>query len=262
MKNIIYKKIGTHLKSVYKLCDYKPTYGYLFEEYIKEYKFWGYCDVDVIFGDLSKFVNEERLKNFDKIYDLGHLSIYRNIKKIREAFMGNEICVVPYKEILEEQEILVFDEPYCLYFDPNNKYENGGINQILIKMGYSVYSEKKDYADLDIKYNNFHLMHTKKDENRLLTFFEYKNGRLLEKSYKDKNYVRERAYVHLQQKKHIKIQNNSKNHFYITPKEFIDTDFISAESFYKVDLKLYWYVKFRAKRVMKHMMYKIRQKRK
>jgi len=37
-------------ESGYKLCDFKPAYGYIFADYIKDYDFWGYCDVDVIFG--------------------------------------------------------------------------------------------------------------------------------------------------------------------------------------------------------------------
>lgn len=43
----------------YKLCDYKPTLGYLFSEYLeldkKRYLYWGYCDLDVIWGNFQKF---------------------------------------------------------------------------------------------------------------------------------------------------------------------------------------------------------------
>ena len=33
------------LPGIYKLGDYKPLYGYLFEELIKDYDAWGYLDV-------------------------------------------------------------------------------------------------------------------------------------------------------------------------------------------------------------------------
>lgn len=36
----------------YKLCDFRPMYGYLFQEYLKDYKFWGHCDTDMLFGDI------------------------------------------------------------------------------------------------------------------------------------------------------------------------------------------------------------------
>ena len=56
------------LEKPYKLCDFKPAYGYIFNKYLKGYDFWGHCDLDVIFGNLRKFLPEEILKEYDKIY--------------------------------------------------------------------------------------------------------------------------------------------------------------------------------------------------
>ena len=41
----------------YKLCDYKPTLAYLYPELLdeKEYKYWGYGDMDIIWGNFSRF---------------------------------------------------------------------------------------------------------------------------------------------------------------------------------------------------------------
>lgn len=36
------------IEQAYKLCDYKPAFGYLFSEYLDGFDFWGYCDIDVI----------------------------------------------------------------------------------------------------------------------------------------------------------------------------------------------------------------------
>ena len=66
------------LKTPQKLCDYKCAYGYIFEDYLKDYDWWGHCDLDQIFGDLSVSVTEDRLNTLDKIYSLGHLTLYRN----------------------------------------------------------------------------------------------------------------------------------------------------------------------------------------
>ena len=49
------------VESYYKLCDFKPAYGTVFADYIKEYDFWGYCDVDVIFGNIRAFMTDELL---------------------------------------------------------------------------------------------------------------------------------------------------------------------------------------------------------
>jgi len=40
----------------YKLCDYKPLYGHLFEQDLTGYTYWGFCDLDVIWGRLAKFL--------------------------------------------------------------------------------------------------------------------------------------------------------------------------------------------------------------
>ena len=59
------------LEKPYKFCDFKPTFGYIFQEYLKEYTHWGHCDIDVIFGDLSKFITKDILKKYEKIFMFG-----------------------------------------------------------------------------------------------------------------------------------------------------------------------------------------------
>jgi hypothetical protein len=41
----------------YKLCDFKPTLAYLFPQHTNEalYKYWGYADLDVVWGNISRF---------------------------------------------------------------------------------------------------------------------------------------------------------------------------------------------------------------
>src|ERR1700712_5218865 len=38
--------IQVSLERPYKFCDYKPSYGLVFENYIDQYHFWGSIDVD------------------------------------------------------------------------------------------------------------------------------------------------------------------------------------------------------------------------
>jgi hypothetical protein len=66
------------IESPYKLCDYKIAYGEIFKEYLVNYDFWGYCDVDLIWGDIRKFYTNELLDEYDKIGNQGHATIYRN----------------------------------------------------------------------------------------------------------------------------------------------------------------------------------------
>ncbi len=43
------EKLGfeINIKYGYKLCDFKPAYGLIFSELLKEYDFWGHCDIDI-----------------------------------------------------------------------------------------------------------------------------------------------------------------------------------------------------------------------
>ena len=79
-KSLIQKKYDfkINIEDAYKLTDFKPAYGEIFQDYIIQYDFWGFTDIDLIYGDFDKFINNEILKSFDKIFVHGHLSIIKN----------------------------------------------------------------------------------------------------------------------------------------------------------------------------------------
>ena len=77
------------LETPYKLCDYKVLYGLLFEEYIKNYDYWGQCDLDLIWGNLEKCFVENRIIDYDKFFPLGHLSLYRNTHDINSRIINS-----------------------------------------------------------------------------------------------------------------------------------------------------------------------------
>lgn len=77
--------------AAYKLCDFKPTYGLVFEERLAGYKWFGYCDMDVIFGQVDDFVAKSHSSNFDVVSadpDMlaGHLTIFRNKPAAKRYF--------------------------------------------------------------------------------------------------------------------------------------------------------------------------------
>ena len=55
------------IPSPYKLCDYKVLYGKIYEDYLSEYAYWGFCDLDVIWGDLDAFFGSYIDKKIDVI---------------------------------------------------------------------------------------------------------------------------------------------------------------------------------------------------
>lgn len=98
------------LNSPYKLCDYKPAYGYLFEEYIEGFLFWGHCDLDIILGNLNDFISIDKICNYDKIYQLGHMTLYRNTFELNRIFRNKLNNRLIYKEAFTTDKIYRFDE--------------------------------------------------------------------------------------------------------------------------------------------------------
>ncbi len=110
----------------YKLCDFKVTYGYVFEEYLKEYEFWGHCDVDLVWGNFSLFLDDSIFNNYDKIFDLGHCTLYRNTKENNRRFFSEIDGNKRYMEVLGNKKGYAFDEEYEQSI--NNIYTNLNIN--------------------------------------------------------------------------------------------------------------------------------------
>ena len=79
------KKI--YLNHPYKFCDYRPCYGFVFSEDIANYDFWGHCDIDLVFGDIDKYLEMSDLELYDRIYPYGHLSIYKNVNYVNQKFL-------------------------------------------------------------------------------------------------------------------------------------------------------------------------------
>jgi hypothetical protein len=71
----------------YKLCDLKPFYALLFPELVEGYDFWGYCDIDLVLGNLSELLTGDRLAQVDVFFAdahmvMGHFALYRNHPEI------------------------------------------------------------------------------------------------------------------------------------------------------------------------------------
>lgn len=94
----------------YKFNDLKPMLGILHEDEIQGYDFFGYGDIDLIYGDIRKFYTDKVLKNnviSTHIWCVsGHLALIRNKKWLRNAFRKYK----QWKKIMEEPHAQRFDE--------------------------------------------------------------------------------------------------------------------------------------------------------
>jgi hypothetical protein len=95
----------------YKLCDLKPSFGTIHERDIEGYDFFGFGDIDVIYGRIRDFYNEKVLDGYDVISThanmmSGHLAFLRNTKKLRQIHEH----ISDYKKILENPDHTGIDE--------------------------------------------------------------------------------------------------------------------------------------------------------
>ena len=101
------------LDTPYKVCDYRPLFGKAFSDILQTYEFWGHCDIDLILGDIRKFITDEILEKYDKILDAGCFVLYRNcetMNNLYEKSMDKENMAYPYKKAFRTQYACYFDE--------------------------------------------------------------------------------------------------------------------------------------------------------
>ncbi len=85
------------LKNPYNICDFKPLYPYLFQDYVTNYDYVTWGDVDVIYGDYNRILPYLEM-DFDvvtiasgcqyRIYHSGQFTAIRNTERMRMAWLN------------------------------------------------------------------------------------------------------------------------------------------------------------------------------
>ena len=205
------------LSSPKKLCDYKCAYGYIFQDYLQEYNWWGHCDLDQIFGDLSKFITTDMLNKYDKIGSLGHLTLYRNDADNNQVFKGQINGRVRYKEVFSSDRGFAFDE--WLPENVNEMFIESGRPIILDNLGADINSYKTVFTlvHYDIDKRQYYI------DNIKNSIFSWEDGKIYRIYISEKKVVKiEFPYVHLQKRKMKGAkQVEQKKKYYIIPNRFV-----------------------------------------
>ena len=99
------------ITKLYKLCEYKPLYGLIFEDYLAGYDFWGHVDPDIVWGNIENFVTDSLLDEYNRLFRLGHFELYRNTDEINH-FILHELpgWNISYKDAYRVSEPMAMDE--------------------------------------------------------------------------------------------------------------------------------------------------------
>lgn len=99
------------LANPYKICDCKPLYGAAFRDALCGYTHWGFCDVDVLWGDIRSFLTDNLLSCYDIIstgtgWISGACSMFRNTEALRNLWRD----IPRYVELLADPAYRSVDE--------------------------------------------------------------------------------------------------------------------------------------------------------
>ena len=243
------------LSTPYKLCDYKPCFGKLFLDYVKDFDYWGYADIDLIFGDIRKFMTEEVLSfGYDKIQTAGHFTIMPVGEESVNFYTTKVDNYLYYKDVYSNSKNYAFDEwP--------------GLASIYANLGKKIYNEVNDIADLSYKCYHFYpseecyrRISCGKEWHSHNIVYLYESGKLwsVALNYKGEVTKKEMMYVHYQKRKLCTLGQASCERFLMVPPGKIVRDIpeITPKYLRKVanEHKLYMsYIKMRYKNFLKKL---------
>lgn len=113
------------LDKPYKLCDYKPAYGEIFSKELKDYDFWGMCDLDLAWGNIRKFITDELLDKYERIGFQGHSTLFKNTIEVNSR----------YRTKIEE------DYRYCYTHIGAFAFDEVGMDKIYKKLEIPYYKD-------------------------------------------------------------------------------------------------------------------------
>lgn len=156
------------MKKAYKLCDFRPAYGYIFEYLIKGFDYWGYCDIDLIYGDIRKYL-PKNMYEYPKLFTLGHFTLIKNEPRYNTACMSRISGENYYKKVFTQDRPFNFDEEF-------NTKKN--INRFFEMHDYLIYKNSR-IADIYTKSSDFRLVKIDGDpESRKKSFFVWKENHI------------------------------------------------------------------------------------
>lgn len=205
LRLLVKTRLNAILPHPYKLCDYRPCYGVIFSDYINNYEYWGHCDIDIILGDVDKFLDSINYRYFDRCFPHGHFVLYKNTKII------NELFTAPHPR----------DLPKLLDFNFVKKtslachYDELGINYLCRNRGVRFFEEEFVF-DIDTRFVEY--VPTDEIDYKRRHLISYENGKVF--SYilsEEQVYKKEYMYVHFQ-KRRLNIAPALNDDYYFTHK--------------------------------------------
>ena len=201
----------------YKLCDFKTAYGYIFADLFAGYDYWGFYDIDTIWGNILKFVPSNQDNHFIKIFPCGHLSFILNKAPYDQAFrLVNQVAGTPCRNNMTGHTVSTWQQ--CFSSGQSHYYdEEGGLEP-----WFEAHPEVEVYDAVDFdnilppwRFDHFHSINFPQKSHFLA--YSYVDGTLRRHYIKGMRVVSEEvSYLHVSKRK-LSIRAEVSSHFLIRP---------------------------------------------
>lgn len=212
----------------YKICDYRPAFAYALSDYVKGYDFWGWGDLDVVYGDIRAFVTDEVLSHYKMISGYGHFTLYHNDENTNTYFMKPVEGYVDYKEALTRPESMYYDEYGYKGF--GDKWKECRPADCWLDWPFDNASKPKQSYHFNSLTRGWKQVIFEHVGNKLY-MIRFNHGKMEKK---------ESLYAHFQHRPFMKDKVTDYSHFLVTPNAIIDY----PKHF--VHLRLRWYCRNRS----------------
>lgn len=219
-----FPEIQVSLDRPYKLCDFKPAYGFIFADLFEGYDYWGFYDIDTIWGDITKFIPNNGDAHLIKIFPCGHLSFIRNQAPYDKAYeLVNAVAGTPCRNNMQGKNVKTWQDCFSssasCFFD-----EEGGLEPLL-SANDSIAAKSYVQVDFDNilppwRFDHFYSINFPQKSHNLVYSFE--QGHLFRHYLEGlKHKVEEISYLHISKRQmNVSVSNHEK--FVIYPNQFCE----------------------------------------
>lgn len=138
-KKVLDKELD--IPNPYKLCDLRPLFGLIHNDIIKNYDFYGWTDMDILFGNIREFYTDAILSKYDVLSThahtiSGHMALFRNNRKNREMYKN----IYDWEGALQNAEFVGIDEHGI-----TNAYLYTFWDKVKFKSGFEMHPKINDF---------------------------------------------------------------------------------------------------------------------
>lgn len=201
----------------YKLCDYKPAYGHIFADLFAGYDYWGYYDIDTIWGNILKFIPDNADGHLVKIFPCGHLCFVRRQAPYDQIYrLVNQVAGTDCRNNMSGRLVSTWQQ--CFASDQSHYYdEEGGLEP-----WFEAHPELAAYTNVDFDnvlppWRFDHFLSVNFPQKSHFLAYSFNQGTLCRHYIRGLQMVCEEvSYLHVS-KRRLKVCADVQDHFLIRP---------------------------------------------